>query len=169
MDWLKQNLYAVLQLDCYQELGLIILMFVVMVLMFSSLIFAFEREGPEASYWSFYDCIWWGLMTLTTVGYHLQVKHTRSHLTIFSPVWSAKYLCWEVYLWSVCSLWSLHIDPPHTYRGQQVTQWPLTSSVRQNFSLASPSVTNGNCGGTRSLPGGGWPGDMMTYSISIIW
>ena len=49
-------------------------MFVVMVLMFSSLIFAFEREGPEASYWSFYDCIWWGLMTLTTVGYHLQVN-----------------------------------------------------------------------------------------------
>ena len=47
-------------------------MFVVTVLMFSSLIFAFEREGPEASNWSFYDCIWWGLMTLTTVGYHLQ-------------------------------------------------------------------------------------------------
>ena len=46
-------------------------MFVVMVLMFSSLIFAFEREGPEASYWSFYDCIWWGLMTLTTVGYEV--------------------------------------------------------------------------------------------------
>ena len=47
-------------------------MFVVTVLMFSSLIFAFEREGPEAADWSFYDCIWWGLMTLTTVGYHLQ-------------------------------------------------------------------------------------------------
>ena len=50
-----------------QELGMILLLFVVTVLMFSSLIFAFEREGPEGSDWSFYDCIWWGLMTLTTV------------------------------------------------------------------------------------------------------
>ena len=57
-------------------------MFVVTVLMFSSLIFAFEREGPRAADWSFYDCIWWGLMTLTTVGYHLQVIHAVTvHVT----------------------------------------------------------------------------------------
>ena len=142
-------------------------MFVVTVLMFSSLIFAFEREGPDASDWSFYDCIWWGLMTLTTVGYHLQVKSPQLSALNIPPVLPAKHLRWQVYLRSLCSLWGLHTDPPHTYRGQQVTQWPLTSSVRQNFSLASPSATNGNCGGTRSLPGGGWPGDMMTYSISV--
>ena len=62
-------------------------MFVVTVLMFSSLIFAFEREGPEGSDWSFYDCIWWGLMTLTTVGYHLQVKTPQlMPLCILPPV-----------------------------------------------------------------------------------
>ena len=64
-----------------QELGLILVMFVVTVLMFSSLVFAFEREGVKRKDdgdirahedWSFYDCIWWGLMTLTTVGYHIQ-------------------------------------------------------------------------------------------------
>ena len=47
-------------------------MFLVTVLMFSSLIFAFEREGSRAVDWTFYDCIWWGLLTLTTVGYHHQ-------------------------------------------------------------------------------------------------
>ena len=60
-----------------QELGLILLMFVVTVLMFSSLVFAFEREEEDdgaGQDWSFYDCIWWGLMTLTTVGYHQQPR-----------------------------------------------------------------------------------------------
>ena len=64
-----------------QELGLILVMFVVTVLMFSSLVFAFEREGVRDDRgsraredWSFYDCIWWGLMTLTTVGYHQQPR-----------------------------------------------------------------------------------------------
>jgi len=40
--------------------------------MFSSMVFAFERETDDFDNWSFYDCIWWGLMTLTTVGYHIQ-------------------------------------------------------------------------------------------------
>ena len=31
-------------------------------------------SADNYEYWSFYDCIWWGLMTLTTVGYHIQVK-----------------------------------------------------------------------------------------------
>ena len=36
-----------------------------------SLIYAVEREGPDEASWSFYDSFWWGLMTLTTVGYNL--------------------------------------------------------------------------------------------------
>merc|ERR1712062_349252 len=32
---------------------------------------AIEREGPESELWSFYDSFWWGLMTLTTVGYNI--------------------------------------------------------------------------------------------------
>ena len=58
--------------QAYKELGLILLIVIVTVLMFSSLVFAFEREGPDADSWSFYDSFWWGLMTLTTVGYHRQ-------------------------------------------------------------------------------------------------
>ena len=29
-------------------------------------------SADSYEHWSFYDCIWWGLMTLTTVGYHIQ-------------------------------------------------------------------------------------------------
>jgi len=58
--------------QAYRDLGLILLIVAVTVLMFSSLVFAFERETDSYEHWSFYDCIWWGLMTLTTVGYHIQ-------------------------------------------------------------------------------------------------
>ena len=43
---------------------------IVAILLYTSLIFAIETEGPEAWRWSFYDSFWWGLMTLTTVGYN---------------------------------------------------------------------------------------------------
>ena len=88
-------------------------MFVVTVLMFSSLIFAFEREGPEASDWSFYDCIWWGLMTLTTVGYHLQVKPPQ--LSLYSPLFAqpctfvGKFICG---LCALCGVFILTLPIP---------------------------------------------------------
>ena len=44
---------------------------IVAILLYTSLIFAIETEGPEAWRWSFYDSFWWGLMTLTTVGYDM--------------------------------------------------------------------------------------------------
>ena len=74
--------------QAYKDLGLILIIVAVTVLMFSSLVYAFEQEskilmssadvkwwyclGDDTEHWSFYDCIWWGLMTLTTVGYHIQ-------------------------------------------------------------------------------------------------
>ena len=58
--------------QAYKDLGLIMITVWVTVLMFSSLMFAFERDGPRPESWSFYDCIWWALLTLTTVGYHIQ-------------------------------------------------------------------------------------------------
>ena len=79
--------------QAYKDLGLILIIISVTVLMFSSLVFAFEQDSKtflclfnvftqtfsfsslsaaDYEHWSFYDCIWWGLMTLTTVGYHIQ-------------------------------------------------------------------------------------------------
>ena len=58
--------------QAYRELGLILIIVGVTILMFASLLFAFEQDGPNSRYWLFYDCIWWAFMTLTTVGYHIQ-------------------------------------------------------------------------------------------------
>ena len=53
----------------YKELGLLCLMVTVALLLFASLMFAAEADGPDKAIWSFYESFWWGLMTLTTVGY----------------------------------------------------------------------------------------------------
>ena len=53
--------------QAYKELGLLFVIVIVAILLYTSLIFAIEIEGPEKEHWSFYDSFWWGLMTLTTV------------------------------------------------------------------------------------------------------
>ena len=65
-----QSLVYTLQ-QAYKELGLLFLLVAVAIILYTSLIFAIEREGPESELWSFYDSFWWGLMTLTTVGYNI--------------------------------------------------------------------------------------------------
>ena len=40
----------------------------VAVLTFASLVYFAEKDNPGGA-WSFLDSFWWGLMTLTTVGY----------------------------------------------------------------------------------------------------
>ena len=64
-----QSLVYTLQ-QAYKELGLLFILVAVAILLYTSLIFACEQEGAAASQWSFYSCFWWGLMTLTTVGYN---------------------------------------------------------------------------------------------------
>lgn len=61
-----QSLLSTLK-QAYKELGLLMVLVSVCVLTFSSLIYFAEKEAKDK--WSFMDSFWWGLMTLTTVGY----------------------------------------------------------------------------------------------------
>ena len=52
--------------QAYQELGLLMLLVCLSILTFSVLVFFVEKDGDEP--WTFVDSLWWGIMTLTTVG-----------------------------------------------------------------------------------------------------
>ena len=52
-----------------KELGLLIMLVSVSVLTFSSLVYFAEKDDQN---WTFVEAFWWGLLTITTVGYGKQ-------------------------------------------------------------------------------------------------
>ena len=60
-----QSLFATLK-QAHRELGLLVMLVGVSVLTFSSLVYFAEKDEQN---WTFVDSFWWGLLTITTVGY----------------------------------------------------------------------------------------------------
>ena len=86
-----QSLFYTLQ-QAYQELGLLLVLVAVAILTYSSLVYFAEKDPDRTGLnctredwkvpkerdpcysWTFVESFWWGLMTLTTVGYDLNPK-----------------------------------------------------------------------------------------------
>ena len=65
-----QSLAYTLQ-QAYKELGLMMVLVGVAVLTFASLVFFVERDSEfQDGKWTFLDSVWWGILTVTTVGHH---------------------------------------------------------------------------------------------------
>ena len=70
-----QSLAYTLQ-QAYKELGLMMVLVGVAVLTFASLVFFVEKDSEFkdelGKKWTFLDSVWWGILTVTTVGHHIK-------------------------------------------------------------------------------------------------
>ena len=120
----------------YREIGLILVIFLVTVIMFSALVFAFEAESGVGGVWTFYDCIWWSLLTLTTVGYHHQPLSALGKLTGGLCALTGVFILTlpvplVVTSFAVCYKVTTPHNTPHTTH--HTTDWGKLSDVRQNY------------------------------------
>ena len=68
-----QNIISILDVQAYKELGLMMVLVGVAVLTFASLVFFVERDSQFVDgKWTFLDSVWWGILTVTTVGHHVK-------------------------------------------------------------------------------------------------
>ena len=52
----------------YKELGLILMFFVILSMIFSNLVYIFEKDQKNSTFTNITDSFWWAVVTMTTVG-----------------------------------------------------------------------------------------------------
>ena len=68
----------------YKELGLLFLLLFMGAIMFSSLIFVFEKEDEETTFKTMFDAYWWAIITMTTVSYFKNCVFYRTQTFVLS-------------------------------------------------------------------------------------
>ena len=68
----------------YKELGLLFLLLFMGAIMFSSLIFVFEKEDEETTFKTMFDAYWWAIITMTTVSYLENCVFCRTQTLVLS-------------------------------------------------------------------------------------
>ena len=63
--------------NSYKELGLLLLFMSISVLIFSSLVFVFEKDETETTFNTMLDAYWWAVITMTTVRDHPHREHSH--------------------------------------------------------------------------------------------
>ncbi len=56
--------------NSYKELGLLLLFLSISVLIFSSLVYVFEKDESDGTFHDMLDAYWWALITMTTVNFY---------------------------------------------------------------------------------------------------
>ena len=63
--------------NSYKELGLLLLFMSISVLIFSSLVFVFEKDETETTFNTMLDAYWWAVITMTTVRDHPYITSAK--------------------------------------------------------------------------------------------
>ena len=135
--------------QAWRELGLILIIVLIIMLMFSSLLFAFERDGeqniitilylgPSPESWGFVDCIWWviGLANFQVESDdpdHGGLPHAApgpgDPQALSSSPFSdhARPGCVR----SLCPFWHLHPHPAHPYSSHQLCRHIQEQAVEE--------------------------------------